>query len=542
MLSGLGCDPDEMAIVFPALTLQRSVCSAYIEIESKYLEYSGLLSKGNSTFVMLRKEVQDLFSFLEAVTKGPCFCNVTGAPGTGKSLACFAFMCTLLDRDFTITWIHFYKLAPARCIRFVAGGKIHQQLRVGQIAAFLGDADQNKTHILFVDGITNEQSELETICCAWMMEDQERRPVVMTTSMAAGFNLSEDEERLLNYCRFDLFSWAYEEYLDLIKNKQFFEKVEGMLDAHVDLSSGRVTTGAGSKRLNPSSLLTDEDKLSSKYHFAGGSSRAMFDMTTQKLVLKIRRDVSRAENVFGYLSGENSECSNIAVNNLISWFCGDDGSTRCAPVSTFAASTIAQKLGPRLVSNLRKALKPAINPSVDSSLFEMWIFAKLKDEGLKFQEKTTPATEWSDNEWNASSVFTFDPHGRMPAIQRSISTWLKPIKWQQGGYDAVQLNVEKESIIFLQITRSASHSFKTEYFEQLLLQIKHVWGVNIRFLEIYFVVPHLRASDFKIEKPTDSGFFSEYFVPGCDGTIKWDKASELDHVKVCSVDNAQDYD
>jgi hypothetical protein len=306
---------------FPALKL--GALGSCMQIESRYLEHAGLVSKGNVNYVMVRKVIHDLFSFLEAATQGPCFCYVIGAPGTGKSLASFAFMCTILDRGYNVSWIHVYDIMPALCIRFVDGKLIHRELPVEQIAEFLRSATGDKTHILFVDGITNESRNLEKICCAWMREDQEKRPVVLIASMAASARFSADEKRRLNYRRFPFFSWSYDEYLELIKNKQFLEQVEGKLDAHVILSCGPVTGGAGSKRRSPDSCLTEEEKLASKFHFAGGSSRAMFDMTTSEVVENICQDVSRAENIFSYLSGTVSECSHIAVNHLISWYSGN---------------------------------------------------------------------------------------------------------------------------------------------------------------------------------------------------------------------------
>ena len=62
---------------------------------------------------------------------------------------------------------------------------------------------------------------------------------------------------------------------------------------------------------------------------------------------------------------------------------------------------------------------------------------------------------------------------------------------------------------------------------------------EIKYLAIYFVVPTTRGATFRVEKPSTSGLFSEYFVFGDAANAKWEKGSELSHVKICCVDDKQ---
>jgi hypothetical protein len=264
---------------------------------------------------------------------------------------------------YTISWIHIFKRLPARCIRFVDGKKVHFRLRQEQIADFLSSTDPNKMHILFLDGVVKEQVEIEKICFAWMDNDLEKRPLVIAASMTAATQFSDDERRITNYRIFRLCSWSFQDYQESIKNPQFSEQIEAELDAHVDVTA--MPDRPGSKRATPDSHLTCEEKLESKSYFAGGSSRAMFDMITHELIERTQEHVSKAQGLFSYLSGEISECSDIAVNHSISWHAVAGSLPRCTPVSTYAALAIAQKLGPQLVSNLRQALLPVMNPSID---------------------------------------------------------------------------------------------------------------------------------------------------------------------------------
>ena len=75
----------------------------------------------------------------------------------------------------------------------------------------------------------------------------------------------------------------------------------------------------------------------------------------------------------------------------------------------------------------------------------MWFFAALKKETLKIYDKL-------DNEesWPSCIVSKFDPEN--PVIDHS-PIWLKPLKWNQGGYDAVYVNKDEKYVKFVQITK-----------------------------------------------------------------------------------------
>ena len=517
---------------FPRVKLEAG--SSFFQIDSQYFEGSGLVVGGENFFLYLRREMKVLFKTLESVTKESGMVAVYGPPGCGKSCATYAFICTILDMGYIITWVHLYKQRYPRYVRFD-----NKMKEVGSIAwnkfGDLLDFDcQGKIHILILDGITKEGShfvDVQVACNDWMMSDAKHRQIVVN-SMSCPARYSADEERDYNLRRCPFQSWRIEEFKEAVKNAELLKQVEPKLDAHID--DEVLKTQLKRDRETP---FTIDEKLESKFYFAGGSSRSMFDLTTKQVIDNVNTDVSRATNLHRYLSGEATERSEEAVNRLLTTYVDSSSIQRCKPISTFAALAIARKLGPQLMTELRTTLKAlAKNPALDGIIWEMWVVSKLACDGLNLKEKSSTSLTWTRCVWESSPVLEIDPRGPKPSIEESVSTWLKPDHWQQGGYDLVHINELEKSLRFVQVTRGQTHTFKTEYFDAFLNQVKHIWGVSINYLEICFMISAERAQVFTISKPSYSGLFAEYQVLGKSAGTMWEKSSELEHVKICVVD------
>ena len=115
-------------------------------------------------------------------------------------------------------------------------------------------------------------------------------------------------------------------------------------------------------------------------------------------------------------------------------------------------------------------------------------------------------------------VATFDP---LDTEYLPKSTWLAPVKWNQGGYDALHMD-EEGNVSIVQVTSSQSHSFKISYFKQVLENIKE--NFTIKTVEIYYVIPS-EVHDFKITPVSGMGLLKEY--PG------WEEVdNEVTRVKI----------
>ena len=74
-------------------------------------------------------------------------------------------------------------------------------------------------------------------------------------------------------------------------------------------------------------------------------------------------------------------------------------------------------------------------------------------------------------------------------------------------------------------------SFNSPFFKSLLVTIKVVWGIEIKLLDIYFVVSKANAQTFEIKQPTEAGLFEDYYV--LRDNSKWTRNTELKCAQIC---------
>jgi hypothetical protein len=170
---------------------------------------------------------------------------------------------------------------------------------------------------------------------------------------------------------------------------------------------------------------------------------------------------------------------------------------------------------------------------MDGWFLEMWFFASLDEEDIKVYN----IDENLEETWPKSAVINFDPTKMSPNTFELSPIWLKPLKWNQGGYDAVYVDKEKNLVRFIQITRSDTHSFKIEYFKGFLENLKQIASeikdrslIEVKNLEIYFLVPKakFRGFNFKYSTTTGQGGLAT-FGKG------WEKDNEYKQVKVRGI-------
>ena len=166
-------------------------------------------------------------------------------------------------------------------------------------------------------------------------------------------------------------------------------------------------------------------------------------------------------------------------------------------------------------------------------MLEMWFFASLRHGGVKLFDK-------SDEEfqtWPESYVKTLDINS-FPALPENKGIWLKPRKWNQGGFDAVFITrISDEpsqhqknpsvSVRFVQVTRGRTHSFKIGYFYAFLLDLRDHFVIDQ--IEIFFLVERANLSTFRIPESQISG-------EGLLYAFGWDKYKELEKIHIVGID------
>ena len=450
-------------------------------VPRKYLTDSSILDDSDKILI-IRPEVENLFHVLqENVITNSCVRWVMGPPGVGKSFATFAFTCTLLDPCHVITWIFLSRQDVPSFVRFADGKRASGEIASSseEFKQFLRSPECGKRmHLVVLDGYTDEDqshSWFPRLCHRWVLEDMEHRRLISVKSMSSYKQLHPSLKAKLRLRQEYFGSWTKNQYREALRNDAFLNQVKSKLDAHVEVSSLGIDY---------------EHMMESKFFFAGGSCRYMFDYTTKDVIEDISFNLNRCEDLFPYLSGTIGACFDGAINHLLCSSPASQEISSFAPVSSYAATAIAKKLGPTLISKLRTVFREQMNPSMQGHLFEMWFFAKLEHDNLNFRWKWAQhqtwwtMSRWSHGVWSKSKFTTFDPESSLPPICTFENAWLKPSKWNQGGYDAVFLEPKTKSITFVQITRSETHSFKPKYFRKLLDNIENNWLLNFKFLNI----------------------------------------------------------
>ncbi|KAG2778193.1 hypothetical protein Pcac1_g11686 [Phytophthora cactorum] len=157
-------------------------------------------------------------------------------------------------------------------------------------------------------------------------------------------------------------------------------------------------------------------------------------------------------------------------------------------VSSHVVRRFAVILGPRLLVNFAKAC--AANLSMDGYILEAWFFAELRHKGLDWRY-------WAESilkceRWEQSNIVFFNIDKSKISVYLDDPTWMAPVKWNQGGYDAVFVNKREKLVRFVQVTRAEEHIFNSIYFIALLNKLAAGALNQIAVVELYFVVPMAR--------------------------------------------------
>ncbi|KAG7390292.1 hypothetical protein PHYPSEUDO_008430 [Phytophthora pseudosyringae] len=445
---------------------------------------------------------------------------IVGPPGMGKSCAAFAFACSLKrvgadlysgrrEEKWDVLWIHCSKIEDSALLCILFSGEKEKRTctisraQVDAVLESLGDYT-----VVFLDGYVKERHQHAVLgtCGFWRSKSKKCRRIVVVCSMvsmgkdwrpdlyddipaivasslesmsispAMKINATQgdiQEERL-----FKLFSWTLSDYQAALRTEAFFEHVKTKLTAESSVE-----------------METLMELLEEKFFVVGGSARMMFDVSTQRAMDSLLFALDSTPDITQYLESVS------VINRLFSWYPGVIA-TRPKPciVSTFVAREIALRIGPAKLQALAKCL--AKNPSKDGHLFEMWFFSSL-DNGGAHCCTIQDGMLCGDEVWASAGVVRFDPFEDIP-LELS-QQWLAPIKWNQGGYDAIFLELEdvantevsakqagftkKLLVRFVQVTRSKTHSFKVDYYKDLLSRLTLSSLIWLHKVEVCFVVP-----------------------------------------------------
>ncbi|ETN14908.1 hypothetical protein PPTG_07157 [Phytophthora nicotianae INRA-310] len=429
---------------------------------------------------------------------------ILGPPGTGKSTTAMAFASTVKRSEWMVTWIHVEKDMDLECVRLVGEERMTRTIEIGGVNEVL-QIDNNKKHLLLVDGWTAADSfvELTTKCHRWLRRDLVKRRLAFVCSVASRGKVQEGTDIRTRAMEFDVWSWTLDEYLDAIRNREFFLGVAALLDAPGGVYGPR----------------SPIEMVESKYHYAGGSCRYMFDCTTTDVKDRLCRAVESASNA-ATLSTDGHR-SPFSINRLYAMFKRPNWEGTMSPlISQYAATTVAILCGPEAIKKFMSMHRDSSNPALNGWMLEMVFFASLRNGGLTLVDATGNTVDT----WGQSVIVVSDA---IPPIASAHTVWIKPEKWNQGGYDAIMVCKRTRHVRLVQVTSAHKHSFRIEHFYGWLKMLSESpERFEVETIEIIFVAEQDKLSAFHFTTVTGDGLL----VP-----FGWPKGKETGLVRLVGI-------
>lgn len=274
--------------------------------------------------------------------------------------------------------------------------------------------------------------------------------------------------------------------------------------------------------------LTHDLLIQSKYFIAGGCCRFMLSYSSSQVEDAINAALQECPNMQLYLSSTSGITVPAAVHRIISLYKNGLRYNKCI-VSEYAATEYALLAGPELISALYQAIKHDSNPALDGWLLELWFFAHIRNCDLNCTVKGSSISFTLP----VCGVERFRPtkDDIKQKLSNSTSLWLKPLKWNQGGYDAVYCHTKDKVIYIVQITRATKHTFKVKYFFNLLTSFEAAFPGIAFDVRIIFAVLEENLQSFQFTSEYEIGNLEKY-------GIKQNNEDKSKHIWILGIQGA----
>ena len=447
----------------------------------------------------------------ERVRQEGCLGWILGPPGTGKSTTTMSFVQSLsMQEGWKVMCVRLWKWGAVNVLQAEDGVlRITDLPRNGaeeMLRGILrGWTQSGKKYLVSLDGYQQDVHDLIlSECVFWLNHDRDNRRVVITTSMSSREKKKIEQDRIEKVEELMVYSWTLEEYLEAVKYDLFYKSVAGVVELSSDTTEG--------------SEETRSRDVESKYQIVGGSCRYMFECTTDQAIRDLRGamdSVCDFQTLFDMRTGDRTK---QFVNRLHGKY-RNGNQVYWSFVSRFVATELAEKLGESFVRKIEELPGATENPSLRGVLFEMLFFARigreaglqvaLRPEGEEAESENQGESEKRDD-WKGCSVKPLEARevdqARMQGTNRLC---LKPLRWNQGGYDAVIVDLYCKLVRFVQVTIAETHDLKLRYMYDCLKTLSIEEGGSWK-VEVVFVVPKENLYKFRISNVENRGILTKY--------------------------------
>jgi hypothetical protein len=271
---------------------------------------------------------------------------------------------------------------------------------------------------------------------------------------------------------YEVCPWSLEQYQKAASHLEFLTSVQDKISASHGLSADEVMI-----------------LINKKYYYAGGNARWMFSMSQDELLAEIDLQLAGVYNVEELLRGRVT-CA-VSGNHLLVRYKSGQRFTKFV-ISKFVTSLLLSNCEAAVYKIMYSMAMQQVNPSFLGWVVEFDFISQLRQcsvEGKKFLF-VNPRKSESRTEWSVPDVVDFNPDSEFCPSDIPVGTWLKPVKWNQEGYDLVCYLCEegKHFLCFVQVTNAVEHVVNLQHFQRLVVKASRILQVTLG-VEVIVVSP-----------------------------------------------------
>ena len=478
----------------------------YVTLPAALLGKCGLVAPRAADKMVLycRREVRALWAFVQKETiEENATVIIVGPPGTGKSLATLCFVARLDPSEWNVVWIHFGWLKSS-CLSMASGA---YWKRIDDLSTFVVPRVAKTKLLVCLDGYkANEHLNFLSGTLGGLTKDER---LLVCSAMATAGNLKEEDVELERIRVFSMHSWTLADYEAAVADAALYAQVVSKLDASSVVSAVHDDGDEDEQEEEEETSEAEKKKkklaLARKFYYAGGSCRFMFQRTTEQVKQTLQRAIGNISNPADLIVYCCGVWQHDAIKALYGMAGGGGGRF---PVSAYAAALFAQASEAKTIALLAWRLHTSERSPADGPLLEWLLLASVwPTRAVKLV-----GADGATDELPIAPVLAFDPTKRFKKSDGRVKgnkCWLQPVVWNQGGYDAVYLDTDKRTVVFVQVARSATPSFNMRVFSDVLGKLKAA-NMTIETVEVYCVVKSAQYLKGTMDQMEDRGVLGEF--------------------------------
>jgi hypothetical protein len=446
---------------------------------------------------------------------------VEGPPGIGKSVGAWAWVCCQsMHFKKSGLWIHVDDFVFPSCVYLGPEGCKSLIIYSNEVIDTMKSASVD---FLVFDGYKSTLKNKDAL--KYIFPRKTKRLGVVISSLAGGI-MPDQFGKFSPFIGFwEHGPWLLENYVAACANTDFFESVKNNFDPYDDDVIG-----------DPSSeevqIATCRAQVEEKFYYAGASARWMFANTVHSVQAHVARYVDQVKNYENFLNEGHGIQSSESSNHLLMRYQGINGPETFF-VSQYALKMLLHASGGK--SDLRRAYalaKQHNNPAFLGWVVEFDFVEQLSESCANSAKVINLYNNLKSNVfWKVSSVKSFDPHSPFEEPWL-LNQFRRPIKWNQGGYDAVCLLKAGGKIVlhFILVTRGRTHKMKMKFFASLAAKVSAEYPTEHIGVEISLILPRFQGSKFMMKstpKIVQNGLLTRFSV-GCNARYWPEQNEELE--------------